>query len=162
MLCPFCLFTFCTSCTLLHACVTRLFVTSSRKNAVIRVPVEDAIVCLHYCLWCRLIVNSLEECITKAFLTTLISQIVFACVLLIACVAWHNISVYITYPLFCVNELCVQPNLPPQHLLHASLEPPKSPLASVSWLLVRAHDTLSSAPRLWLRSRGLKTLWNAM
>jgi hypothetical protein len=146
MLCFFCLFTFCASCTLLYVCVKRLFVTISCNSAAIRVPAVDAIVWLHYCLWCRLIVNSFEVCITKAFLTTLFSQIVFAYGLLTACFAWHNISIYITYPLFWVNELYARPNLSPQHLLHASLEPPKSPLASVSLLLVRAHDLHQALP----------------
>jgi hypothetical protein len=59
------------------------------------------------------------------------SDCIFACGLLTACFAWHNISVYITY-LFSINELCARPNLPPQHLLHVSLEPPKSPLKSIA------------------------------
>jgi hypothetical protein len=101
------LFTFHTGCTLLFLCVS-------------------------YCMRCRLIVCSLKNCITKAFPITLINLIVFACGLLTACFAWHNISVYITYLLFSVNELCARPNLLPQHLLHVSLEPPKSPLASIA------------------------------
>jgi hypothetical protein len=132
MVCFFCFFTFCASCTLLSVCVKRLFVTISCNNAVIRVAALDAVVCLHYCMWCRLIVNSFEVRITKALLTTLFSQITFAYGLLTACFAWQNISIYITYPLFRVNELRARPNLSPQDLLHASLEPPKSPLASVS------------------------------
>jgi hypothetical protein len=146
MLCFICLFTLCASCTLLYVCVKRLFVTISCNNTVIRVPAVDAIGFLHYCMWSRLIVNSFEVCLTKALLTALLSQIVFAYGLLTACFAWHNISIYITCPLFWVNELCAQPNLSLQDLLHASLELPKGPLATVSLLLVPAHDPHQALP----------------
>jgi hypothetical protein len=140
MLYLICLSIFCASCTVLYVCLKRLFITVSFANVVILVPTVNALGCMYYCMWCQLIVNCLEVCLVKAQLTALLSLTVFVYYLLNTYSAWHNTSFRVTHTLFWVYETSTQPNLSLQDLLHAVPEPPKRLLATVSLLLVRAHD----------------------